>query len=61
MAAIAIHATIGAVIVKAMPRSISDGASVSSCARLLPAALNAHPAGTPSTTMPANIATTISR
>jgi hypothetical protein len=56
----AIQAIIGAVIVVAMPRNISAGASSVSSDQLVPTAPIAHPAGMPRTAMPRNMATTIS-
>jgi hypothetical protein len=60
VAAVAIQATIGTVMVTAIPSSISAGASVCSSAQLVPTAAMAQPAGMPSTAMPRNMATTIS-
>jgi hypothetical protein len=47
-------------MVTAMPSSTRDGASTFSSAVLEPIARSAPSAGTPSTTMPANMATTMS-
>src|SRR4051794_22853005 len=55
-----IHATIGTVIVVAMPRNMSAGASSLSADQLEPMALSAQPAGRPRMAIPENMAMTIS-
>ena len=55
-----IQATIGTIIVTAMRPNIAAGASVCRSLQLVPRAVSPQPAGRPSTTMPANIAMTIS-
>ena len=55
-----IHATIGSVMVAAMPRKTTDGASSRSSDVPLPIAFSAASPGRPNTIMPANITTTIS-
>ena len=55
-----IQATIGTIIVTAMAPNIAAGASDCSSSQLVPMAVMAQPAGSPSTAMPANITMTIS-
>lgn len=52
--------TVGMVMISAMPRKTTAGASVFSCEVLVPRRCSAPSAGIPTTTMPANIAAIIS-